>query len=159
MLSLLASRLGPSGRRLTALVVLTGVATMAVHSPRGAGQMTVASDSPFIVKPYLQLGDLPRLSPSEPVRVLWQAANDTDAKWTVDVRQRNTEPWRSAIVTGGRLVGTSDAPYRLFNVRADEARARQRLRVSRLEERRGRLCGGGQDACVGASALPLRGHR
>ena len=78
--------------------------------------MTVASDSPFIVKPYLQLGDLPRLAPSEPVRVLWQAANDTDAKWTVDVRQRNTNPWRSAIVTGGRLVGTSDAPYRLFNV-------------------------------------------
>ena len=68
--------------------MLAVLATMAGMALPAADQTTGAPDSPFIVKPYLQLGDLPRLSPSEPVRVLWQAANDTGAKWTVDVRQR-----------------------------------------------------------------------
>ena len=78
--------------------------------------LQLTSEGPFIVKPYLQLGDLPKLSPSEPVRVLWQSANDRDVTWTVDVRQHDTAAWRPAIVTGGRLLGTADAAYRLFSV-------------------------------------------
>ena len=95
-------------------LLVAGLATMVRLAPGAAGQST--SESPFIVKPYLQLGDLPKLSPSEPVRVLWQSANDSGAKWTVEVRQRASDPWRPAIVTGGRLVGTPDAQYRLFTV-------------------------------------------
>jgi predicted phosphodiesterase len=73
-------------------------------------------DEPFIVKPYLQLGDLPRLSPAEPLRVLWQAAHDTGAKWAVDVRQAAGDPWRPAVGAGGRLIAQPEAPYRLFSV-------------------------------------------
>ena len=50
------------------------------------------------------------------MRVLWQSANDRDVTWTVDVRQHDTAAWRPAIVTGGRLIGTADAAYRLFSV-------------------------------------------
>jgi phosphodiesterase/alkaline phosphatase D-like protein len=96
------------------VIVLAGLTALTAIAGTSADQS--ALDNPFIVKPYLQLGDLPKLSPSEPVRVLWQAPNETDAKWAVDVRQRDDEPWRPAIVTGGRLVGTPDAQYRLFTV-------------------------------------------
>ncbi len=116
MMPLVAVGVARSGRTLGALVMLAVLATMAGMALPAADQTTGTSDSPFIVKPYLQLGDLPRLSPSEPVRVLWQAANDTGAKWTVDVRQRESDLWRSAIGTGGRLVETPDTLYRLFNV-------------------------------------------
>jgi hypothetical protein len=97
------------------LVVLAGLAATGGAQP-AADQATATADGPFIVKPYLQLGDLPRLAPSEPVRVLWQAANETDAKWSVDVRQRDSDPWRPAIVTSGRLVADLASPYRLFSV-------------------------------------------
>lgn len=101
-------------RTSRALVVFVGLSALATLAWPSANQPTL--DSPFIVKPYLQLGDLPKLSTSEPVRVLWQAPNETDAKWAVDVRQRDDAPWRPAIASGGRLVGTPDAQYRVFNV-------------------------------------------
>ncbi len=96
------------------VALVVGLATIARLALGAAGQSTPGD--PFIVKPYLQLGDLPKLSPSEPVRVLWQSANETGAKWTVDVRQTDRDTWRPAIVTGGRLVGTPGAQYRLFTV-------------------------------------------
>jgi len=75
------------------------------------------SSSPFIVEPYLQLGDVPKLAPSEPVRVVWQAANEPNAVWSVDVRQDPSEPWRTAVGAAGRVIATQpDAAYRLFNV-------------------------------------------
>jgi phosphodiesterase/alkaline phosphatase D-like protein len=74
-----------------------------------------APDGPFIVQPYLQIGDLPRLSDVEPVRVLWQAPNETGAAWTVDVRQTAAESWRPAVTVDGRLI-PAETPYRLFSV-------------------------------------------
>ena len=106
-------------RRTTVLRALAGLAVLgalAGAAAPAADQVVAAPDDPFIVKPYLQLGDLPRLSPTEPVRVLWQAANDVDAKWVVDLRQRDSEPWRSAIATSGRLITMADGSYRLFSV-------------------------------------------
>ena len=70
----------------------------------------------FLVEPYLQLGDVPRLSTTETVRVVWQAANEPSAKWAVGVRQDAKEPWRAAVGTAGRTIATADPPYRLFNV-------------------------------------------
>lgn len=101
---------------LVTLVTLVGLATLAGMARPAARQTPAFSDDPFIVKPYLQLGDLPKLAPSEAVRVLWQSANDTVATWAVDVRQRDGDPWRPAIVTGGRLIAAAETPYRLFNV-------------------------------------------
>ena len=106
----------------TRLVVLAGLGTIAGTTPRANPQSGV--ESPFLVKPYLQLGDLPRLSSTEPVRVLWQAANDATATWTVDVRQSDQESWRAAIATGGRLLGTPGSLYRIFSRAADETRTR-----------------------------------
>jgi hypothetical protein len=56
------------------------------------------TQSPFIVQPYLQLGDLSSLSSVEPVRVSWQAPNERDVKSTVDVRP--TEGSRPVAVRG-----------------------------------------------------------
>ncbi len=106
-------------RRDTVFRALAGFAVLAAlagSTAPAADQAVAAPDDPFIVKPYLQLGDLPRLSPMEPVRVLWQAANDVDAKWVVELRQRDSEPWRSAIASGGRLITMADSSYRLFSV-------------------------------------------
>ena len=101
-------------RTARALVLLVGAAALTAMAWPSASQPT--PDDPFLVKPYLQLGDLPKLSTSEPLRVLWQAPIETGAKWAVDVRQRDDGPWRAAIVTGGRLVGPPDAEYRVFTV-------------------------------------------
>ena len=95
-------------RASAALVVLAGLGTIGGTAPRANPQPGV--ESPFLVKPYLQLGDLPRLSSTEPVRVLWQARNDATATWTVDVRHSDQESWRAAIATGGRLLGTPGQP-------------------------------------------------
>ena len=72
-----------------ALAGLGVLVALAGAMPAPTDQAITTPDDPFIVKPYLQLGDLPRLSPTEPVRVLWQAANDVDAKWVVELRQRD----------------------------------------------------------------------
>ncbi|HXW04316.1 MAG TPA: metallophosphoesterase [Vicinamibacterales bacterium] len=102
--------------RIWAAAVLAAVA--AVVGTAGGPQFTPLSDGPFLVKPYLQLGDLPKLSPAEPVRVLWQALDERGIKWAVEVRQGASEPWRPAIASAGRLipaVGATPA-FRLFNV-------------------------------------------
>ena len=52
-----------STRASGGLVMLVALATIARMTLSAGGQST--SESPFIVKPYLQLGDLPKLSPSE----------------------------------------------------------------------------------------------
>src|SRR6185436_908908 len=89
-----------------AALVLAGLAQLPSSTP---------PQSPFIVQPYLQLGDLASLSPVEPVRVLWQATNERTAKWAVEVRQGENDPWRSAVAVEGKLV-SAESPYRLFNV-------------------------------------------
>ena len=81
-----------------------------------AAQPPVPASSPFIVEPYLQLGDVPKLSPVETVRLLWQAPNDPAVKWAVDVRQDSKEPWRAALGAGGRVIPAAEGAYRLFNV-------------------------------------------
>ncbi len=111
------ARRGPGAM---AWMTLAGLATL-VGTARPDARQTPAqtqaiSGDPFIIKPYWQLGDVPKLAPSETVRALWQSANDTTATWAVDVRQRDGTPWRPAIVTGGRLVSTAETPYRVFNV-------------------------------------------
>lgn len=49
--------------------------------PRGAP----AADGPFLVEPYVQLGDAPAQGDQEPLNVLWHT-DDRDAAWTVEYR-------------------------------------------------------------------------
>src|SRR5687768_7747657 len=104
-------------RLLVGASLLAGVLT-AAYSREGISAQTGASPaaSPFIVEPYLQLGDVPKLSPVETLRVLWQAPNEPGATWSVDVRQDGGEAWRPAVGAGGRLIPHAEAPYRLFSV-------------------------------------------
>ena len=75
-------------------LVLGGVVAAAHPTPPRSGQLPAEERvSPFIVEPYLQLGDVPKLAPFEPVRVLWQTVNEPGAKWSVDVRQDAREAW------------------------------------------------------------------
>jgi hypothetical protein len=92
------------------------IAGLAAAPVRDRAQAPPLTESPFIVEPYLQLGDLPKLSSVEPVRVLWQAPNEPAAKWSLEVRQSAAEPWRPSVGAAGRLIAQPGAPYRLFNM-------------------------------------------
>ena len=61
---------------------------------------TPADDNdPFLVKPYLQLGDVPRLRAVERMVVMWHCADD-DGDWTVEFRDGRAGEW----------IATSDPP-------------------------------------------------
>ncbi len=85
----------------------------AVHAPAAGDGIGIPRHAV-----HLQLGDLPKLTSSESVRVLWQAVDDDEVKWTVDVRQGEDAPWRPAIASAGRLIRAigSLPSYRLFSV-------------------------------------------
>ena len=102
-----------------AWLTLAGLAALAGTARPGAPQTPAhagISGDPFIIKPYLQLGDVPKLAPSETVRVLWQSANEPTAKWSVDVRQRDGEPVASGHRDRRPARSAAETPYRLFNV-------------------------------------------
>lgn len=107
-----------SWRFVVGALVLAGTAAAVGSAAPIQEQLLPASDpaSPFIVEPYLQLGDVPKLAPYEPVRVLWQAPNEPGARWSVDVRQAEGDPWRPAVGAGGRVITQMKTQFRLFNV-------------------------------------------
>jgi Phosphodiesterase/alkaline phosphatase D len=55
----------------------------------------VRVEAPFLEKPYLQLGDSPKLSSPESLLLLWHTDN-TPAEWTVEVRTSKDSTWRAA---------------------------------------------------------------
>jgi 3',5'-cyclic AMP phosphodiesterase CpdA len=55
---------------------------------------TIPSGTPFLEKPYLQLGDSPKLSAPESLVLLWHTDN-TPAEWTVEVRASKDSKWRA----------------------------------------------------------------
>jgi hypothetical protein len=55
---------------------------------------TIPSGTPFLEKPYLQLGDSPKLSASESLVLMWHTDN-TPADWTVEVRTSKDSSWRA----------------------------------------------------------------
>lgn len=56
---------------------------------------TPPGETTFLVKPYLQLGDAPKLSNPESLVLLWQTTNDP-APWSVEVRGSKDPKWRVA---------------------------------------------------------------
>ena len=56
---------------------------------------TLPSADPFLEKPYVQLGDAPKLSSSESLVLIWHTEN-VPAKWEVEVRTSKDSAWRSA---------------------------------------------------------------
>jgi hypothetical protein len=55
---------------------------------------TTLDPTPFLEKPYLQIGNAPKLSASESLVLLWHTA-DIHAEWTVEVRTSKDKAWRA----------------------------------------------------------------
>ena len=71
-------------------------------------------DDVFLVKPYLQLGDSPRLRKAEQMVVMWHA-RDEEAEWSVDVRGDGTQDWVAAGPPRlARVAVGGIAPHRVF---------------------------------------------
>jgi hypothetical protein len=54
-----------------------------------------SGSTPFLEKPYLQLGDAPNLSASESLVLMWHTAN-TPSDWKVELRTSKDSTWRAA---------------------------------------------------------------
>jgi acid phosphatase type 7 len=61
------------------------------------------ADEGFVVKPYLQLGQVPALSNPESLAVVWHA-RDVEEKWHVRMRSARNPEWRSASSVSCRRV-------------------------------------------------------
>ena len=55
---------------------------------------TLPDPDPFLEKPYLQLGDAPKLSASESLVLIWHTENVPE-KWDVEVRTSKDSAWRN----------------------------------------------------------------
>jgi len=66
------------------------------------GQMSPAG-AQFIEKPYLQLGDSPKLSAPESMMLLWHT-DTSPAKWTVEVKTSKDSTWRSVDTPSSQAV-------------------------------------------------------
>jgi hypothetical protein len=72
------------------------------------------SNTPFLVKPYLQLGDAPAKGAAGSLLLLWQTA-DADADWAVEYRSKADPSWQSAEPPVHRRVAVpSIAPHRVY---------------------------------------------
>ena len=73
----------------------------------------VRASEPFVVKPYLQLGDAPAPSAGDLV-LLWHA-EDVDAGWSVEYRSGAAEAWRKADAPSSRRIAVAEvAPHRVY---------------------------------------------
>jgi predicted phosphodiesterase len=62
-----------------------------------------SASTPFLEKPYLQLGDAPNLSASESLVLMWHTA-DAPSDWRVELRTSKDSAWRSAGQPTSQLV-------------------------------------------------------
>ncbi len=75
---------------------------------------------PFIVKPYIQLGNAPRLLPREQMVVTWHTA-DQEAAWTVETRSAGETTWQSTKSPARNLVAVETVPpHRVYRSRIDD---------------------------------------
>ena len=73
-----------------------------------------AEMDPFVVKPYLQLGDRPGLMTDEALDVLWHA-RDTDSAWALEYRPKTRMRWRKAVVEHRRIAAEGIEPHRVYS--------------------------------------------
>lgn len=74
-------------------------------------------DDTFLVKPYLQLGDAPKLASQESLEVIWHAA-DKDARFSVEFRPALAKEWKKAQIRLARRVAVDGiAPHRVYAAR------------------------------------------
>ena len=91
---------------------LTAAAVGLVLSIQGAqnnGRTDDASAGPFVVKPYIQLGDPEDPRKLDGLDVVWHA-EDVDADWKVEYQTAADQPWRSADAPRNRRIAVVDQP-------------------------------------------------
>ncbi len=64
---------------------------------------SIPTPSPFLEKPYLQMGDHPRESARESMVVMWQT-DAAPARWSVEVRTPRERTWRTAVLPSSATV-------------------------------------------------------
>ncbi len=86
------------------LVVKTWIPLSAASLFAAALLLSQTSEStPFLEKPYLQLGDVPDLSASESLVLMWHTAN-TPSDWKVELRTSKDSAWRAAGTPKARVI-------------------------------------------------------
>jgi acid phosphatase type 7 len=92
---------------------LLGIAGAAALRP-GAILSADEPASPFLVRPYVQLGDAGRLARDEQLVLLWHAAEGNDS-WEVVFRQVGAAAWSEAKrISSTRVAARSVPPHRVF---------------------------------------------
>src|SRR5215467_11754888 len=76
-------------------VLLIAASLLLSYSPSGP--------ETFLEKPYLQLGDVPKLSSPESLVLLWHTTNQP-ADWKVEVRTSKDSAWRAAGTPASQVV-------------------------------------------------------
>ncbi len=77
-------------------------------------EVACAADPPFIVEPYLQIGDAPQLSSSDSLVVMWHTA-DIDQPWDVQVKKPDGTKWSAPVqATFTRVAVRGIEPHRVF---------------------------------------------
>jgi hypothetical protein len=94
-------RRSSSLRRILA-TALVAAAALSTFVQTASAQATPPVESPFIVKPYLQLGDSPTLGETETYSLLWHT-DSVRAEWRVEVKQADS-PWREQPTFYGRVI-------------------------------------------------------
>ena len=72
---------------------------------------------PFVVKPYLQLGDRPRPFARESLELFWHS-EDLDARWSVEIRLEGSRRWKKlALPASIRIVVAQVMTHDVWRVR------------------------------------------
>jgi hypothetical protein len=92
-----------------------------VNSPnRRPRDAIAASDSAFLIKPYLQLGDQPKHQAMESVELLWHTASDS-RRWQVQVKLPADADWRPAVTVNAIAADISKlGKHKRFQVTLDK---------------------------------------
>jgi len=67
------------------------------------------SGQPFLEKPYLQLGNAPKLAAQESLVLMWHTAN-TPAEWSVEVKTSKDAKWRAAAKPASQVASAPAGP-------------------------------------------------
>ena len=76
-----------------------------------------AANQPFIVEPYLQMGNAPELSSSDSILVMWHAA-EGDERWDVQSKRPSETKWSAPVAASFTKVAVRGIePHRVYTAR------------------------------------------
>src|SRR5262245_59427744 len=76
--------------------------------------LSYATEQPFIVEPYIQMGDAPRLSSSGSMVILWHTV-DVEESWEAQVKKPEAKRWsRPVEAVCARVAVRGIEPHRVF---------------------------------------------